>query len=264
MPFSTPTPIRNLSNDEFKEIDEHVMRAAYSAQNHLGRLCDERLYENDMAETLRDMGSVATQFPIHAIHGSFTKEYFLDLVVNHAVYELKVASGFDPKHYNQVFHYAAMLGVNYIKLLNFRPNSVKGELKCNALMPEFRYEPKWQTTDYHPLSPACDCMVDTLKDLIADWGTHLDINLYKEALVHFFTGPGLGEVRLPVYRGELLLGTQSAHTHHEGVLFAVTAYEHPGNLAKHLRSIAVNTRQRGLQWINLNGSNITIETIKSK
>jgi hypothetical protein len=61
MPFSTPTPIQNLSADEFKEIDVHVMKAAYAAQNHLGRPCDERLYENDMAETLQDIGCQFTE-----------------------------------------------------------------------------------------------------------------------------------------------------------------------------------------------------------
>jgi GxxExxY protein len=263
MPFSTPYPIRNLTITELDGIDFHVMKAAYAAQNHLGRLCHEQLYERDMVEALRGMniGTVDSQVPILAVHGSFSKEYLLDLVVNHAVFELKAASGFNVKHFNQVFHYGAMLAINYIKLLNFRPSSVVGERKYNVLMPEVRYQPNWHTADFKPLSESCDRLYDVLKSLVADWGTHLDVTLYKESLVHFMSGPGLGDVRLPVYRGDVVLGSQQVHTHHSGVLFAVTAFENTGTMAKQLQRITANARQRGMQWINLHGSDITIETI---
>jgi hypothetical protein len=47
-------------------------------------LCDERVYENDVAARLRALGftDIHTQVPVTVTHGDFSKTYFLDLVVN--------------------------------------------------------------------------------------------------------------------------------------------------------------------------------------
>jgi hypothetical protein len=62
---------------EFDERDAIVMRCAYAAQNTLGRLCDERVYENDLALRLSAEGfkAVHTQVPVTVKHDSFEKVY---------------------------------------------------------------------------------------------------------------------------------------------------------------------------------------------
>jgi GxxExxY protein len=91
MPISCPLRIRNLDQAEFDERDARVMRCAYAVQNALGRLCDERIYENELARRLRAHGfsSVHTQVPITVTHDGFVKEYRIDLVADDALYELK-------------------------------------------------------------------------------------------------------------------------------------------------------------------------------
>ena len=56
MPIHPPIPLRDLTQDEFDRLDAIVMRHAYAAQNKLGRLFDERVYENEVAQTLREAG----------------------------------------------------------------------------------------------------------------------------------------------------------------------------------------------------------------
>ena len=70
MPIRCPIVIRNLTQPEFDERDRIVMRCAYAAQNELGRLCDERVYENDLALRLRAEGmpGVHTQVPVTVSH----------------------------------------------------------------------------------------------------------------------------------------------------------------------------------------------------
>lgn len=56
MPIQLPFDIRNLSPAEFDQVDAVVMPCAYAAQNVLGRLYDERVYENRMLRLLRGRG----------------------------------------------------------------------------------------------------------------------------------------------------------------------------------------------------------------
>ena len=96
MPTHLPFPIRNLTQTEFDALDPVVMRCAYDSQNELGRLCDERVYENDLALRLRaaGMSEVHTQVPVTVSHQGFEKLYRFDLVVEHGLYELKTVAAF--------------------------------------------------------------------------------------------------------------------------------------------------------------------------
>jgi hypothetical protein len=69
-----PIPIRDLSKAEFDERDALVMRCAYAAQNTLGRLLDEGVYENDLALQLKaESCSLHTQVPVTVSLGTFEK-----------------------------------------------------------------------------------------------------------------------------------------------------------------------------------------------
>ncbi len=110
MAIHCPIPVRNLSPEEFKERDYIVMRCAFDSRNALGRLCEEGVYENDLARRLRSNGfrHVATQVPIIASHHSFSKLYRVDLIADDAVYELKTVSALIDKHIAQALNYATM------------------------------------------------------------------------------------------------------------------------------------------------------------
>ena len=70
MPFECPIQFRPISESEFKKLDYEVMRHAFASHNHLGRLCDEAVYRNDMAARLHasGMGPVRCELPLVVSH----------------------------------------------------------------------------------------------------------------------------------------------------------------------------------------------------
>ena len=99
MPITPSLHLEPVSDDEFAIIDKAVMLCAYAVHNKFGRLYDERIYENDLAARLRVEGfDVQTQGPVLMTHGGFQKTYYLDLVVNHMLYELKVVATLTGDH----------------------------------------------------------------------------------------------------------------------------------------------------------------------
>lgn len=99
MPIRSSLDLRSISDIEFQQIDDAVMRCSYASQNHFGHMFHERIYENDVAARLRSEGfEVHTQVPVYLTHEGFQKVYYLDLVVNQMLYELKATSRLIPEH----------------------------------------------------------------------------------------------------------------------------------------------------------------------
>lgn len=260
MPIHCPIRIRDISKTEFDAIDRVVMRCSYAAQNTLGRLCDEKVYENDVSIRLRAEGfaEVHTQVPVTLTHQGFEKTYRLDLVADDALYELKTVEALAGEHDAQVMQYAMLVEVGHGKLINFRPPRVEGRLRFNALSSEARHQPEWDISRWQALSGHCDSLQNHARDIIRDWGTHLDVRLYEEAL-HFFCGK---ELRVPIVRDGHNLGSHRIRSHTEGAFFVVTALtrdmaQHEG----HLRRLLEFTGYRGIQWLNLNHSRIQFITL---
>jgi GxxExxY protein len=116
-----------MTQEEFASTDYRVMRSVFDCQNELGRLCDESIYQNDLAFRLETagLGLIHKEVTVIVTHGSFCKKYYLDLVVgNGAIYELKVAARIIAEHEAQLMNYLFLLGASHGKLVNFRPVQV--------------------------------------------------------------------------------------------------------------------------------------------
>lgn len=266
MPVTCPLAIRNLTQSEFDECDAVVMRCAYASQNALGRLCDERVYENDLALRLRAEGfaSVHTQVPVTVRHDGFEKVYRLDLVANDALYELKTVSAFVPQHDAQVLHYAMLMNVNHVKLLTFHTARVQGRLRINALLSPQRFRVIWDDKSWRALSPQCEALKQRTRDLMADWGAGLEFRLYEEALVHFCGGEAKCLRRVPVVRDGVELGSHTIQGHADGLFFLVTAFADGLDAQRsHIKRLLALTGQRAVQWINLNHTTVQFITIEA-
>lgn len=266
MPISLPITIRNLTQPEFDERDRVVMRCAYDTQNELGRLCDERVYENDLALRLRSGGmkDVHTQVPVTLTHDSFEKVYRLDLVADDALYELKAVMELVGAHDAQAFHYAMLADVSQVKLLNFRPAKVQGRLRFNALTREARRRMQWETWHHRPLSRACRVLEERLRSMMSDWGGFLDNRLYEEALIHFSGGEGRVVRRVPVFRDEHELGSHAVNQHAEGLCFVVPAFSDARPQQPHYERLLQLSGLRGMQWFNLNHATVECVTLEGK
>ncbi len=224
MPVDIPISIVPISREEFDTIDRIVMKCSYAAQNHFGNLCDEKVYENDVASRLRSEGleDIFTQVPVKITHRSFSKTYFLDLVANQMVYEFKAESALSPAHETQVLNYAALLGLNRIKLINFGGDSVQGKLLGTPFANLDRYRFSFDSSSWQPLCASCEQLAETVKDVVKGTGGYLAAELYRDALIEFHGGEDACVRRLPVSRDGMEMGTQRMQLYADDCAFIVT------------------------------------------
>lgn len=264
MPIHRDLALHDISDAEFDLIDAVVMRCAYATQNRFGRLFDERVYENDLAARLRAEGfEVHTQAAVKVFHADFQKIYRIDLIVNHMIYEIKVVSMFIDEHKAQALNYAMLHNVRRIKLLNFGSPKVEGHLLRNAVSDSGRNQPTLCGNGWRPLSTRCEDLIGHLQDIIKDWGTHLSIQLYNEALIHHFGSEAHCLRRLEIRSGDRLLGTHPVQMHGPDHAFSITALAtNQASFRRHLETLLSHTRLNAIQWINLNRSRIEITTLE--
>ena len=76
-PFHCPIPLRRLTRPEFDELSRLFMAQVFASQNELGRLCDEVVYQNDIALRLEaaGLGPVAKEVPVTVTWRDFTKTH---------------------------------------------------------------------------------------------------------------------------------------------------------------------------------------------
>lgn len=266
MPIVPTLNLKNLTDDEFDRIDAAVMRLAYVSQNKLSRLFEEHVYENDLALRLRAEGfEVHTQVPIAVTLGIFEKTYYLDLVVNHMLYELKVVQAWNAAHQAQVLHYAMLQDIRRAKLVNFRSARVMGDLHYNPLTNSLRHRPRWTTREWRPTSEGCESLLAYVQSIVSDWGTHLDSRLYQEAIIHHFGGELECLQRLPVVQDGTQLGSHLVQLHALDSCFVVTAiHRHSVEHRRHLQRQLEGLPLKVMQWINFNHSCIEFTTISKE
>ena len=121
MPIHCRITIPALTPDEFKTRDYRIMGQAFACQNELGRFCDEGAYETDLVARLRTDGfrEVYAQEPVVVTYEDFSKTYFLDLIADGALYELKAVSSLSGEHKSQLLNYMLLLGLRCGKLLGY-------------------------------------------------------------------------------------------------------------------------------------------------
>ena len=195
-------------------------------------------------------------------HRDFTKRYFLDLLADDALYELKADRTLTGEHQAQLLNYIFLLGLRRGKLLNFRPPKVQGQIVATSLSQEERRRIVAVTDRWNEVTPECSILFQTMRSVLEDWGAFLDIALYQEALIHFLGGTNKVEQRIALTRSELALGTQRMLVHGPGVAFRLTAFtESQESVESHLRRLLALTDLRALQWINLNHAQIQFTSI---
>ena len=267
MPIHCPVQIKCLEATAFEALDYRVMGHAYASQNELGRLCDECAYKADLKARLLADGfrSVLTEVPVTITHRDFSKKYYLDLVADDALYELKTDATFAGEHEAQLLNYLFLLGIPRGKLLNFRPIKVQGKILATSLTTELRRRFTSVRERWQDLTPACATMCQALCDLMCDWGAFLEVGLYQEALIHFLGGASNVEHRVGLSRNGLDLGSQRMLVHSPGVAFRLTAVtEDQQYVESHIRRLLALTNLKAIQWVNLNHAQIEFTTLQSK
>lgn len=265
MPISHDVEISHISENEFHEIDYKVMKIVFSIHNDLGRFWDEKIYQNELVFRCEKEGfeNVFPVMPIKVSYKDFSKSYYIDLLINNAiVYELKTVKSLTGEHKNQTLNYLFLLGTQQGKLVNFKPQSVESHFVSTKLNPEKRFsffidENEWQNIDKDS-----SWFKSLLINLLNDWGTFLDTNLFYDAINYFRGGEENVLKEIEITNGFNKIGKQKIHLLNSKVMFKISSITKAINSYEtHLRKFIRYLPLKALQWINFNHNRISFKTI---
>lgn len=267
MPIFAPALSSTLDQKQFGELDYCVMRHVFECQNELGRLCDEAIYQNDLAARLESAG-IPAQKEVKLIvqHRDFEKTYWLDLLAaNAAIYELKTHSVLVGEHEAQLLNYLLLCECNHGKLINFRPNQVETKFVNCPITHEARSKFRIDTESWQEHTARDTQFRARMIDLLNDWGNSLDLLLYTEAMIHLLGGEDQTSQLVPLSRNGKLLGNQRLCLLSPDSAFRITALNgeievHRKNLLSLLR---LSPLQR-IQWVNLGRHRVHFITVSEK
>ena len=265
MAIKTKRHIKTISEQDFHEIDYQITGFAFDIHNDMGRLWHEKIYQNALANRCRKAGfaNVETEVPIIVSHQDFAKAYYVDLLVQDSIiYELKTVRTLNPEHNKQTLHYLFLLGLQYGKLINFRPASVEKRFVSTTLFPEDRHDIVFNDEQWLELDEDSSGLKALIVELMMDWGAYLETSLFYEAIYHFRGGEDQVVKDIDVVLNRTKLGNQQVHLINPNTAFKLTAITKGiESYRRHLHRFICLTNLNAIQWINCNHHVISFETI---
>jgi GxxExxY protein len=266
MPIEMSTAIEAFDQEEFHALDRRIMGVVFDIHNEFGRLLDEELYKSEIRERCLALGiqPAEREVRIQVRHATFAKEYFMDLLFcRGAMLEAKVAEELVPAHRSQALNYLLLAGLKHGRLVNLRTDRVQHEFVSTTLTLEERRRFEVVEHEWEENGQQSRLLRVKMIELLADWGAFLDVNLYREALVHFMGGPGVVCQPVKVFTGLRTLGVQNLNLIDVETAFAVTTKQtDSGAFRDHLSRLLHHTKLKAIQWINLNRHLVEFTTLK--
>jgi GxxExxY protein len=267
MPIDCKFPVHPINQDAFHAIDKVVMGHAFDIHNELGRFCDERIYQQELAH--RCMGSglnILCEPMISVTNQDFRKQYFLDiLAAEGAVYEMKAVKCLNGQNEMQGINYLLLAGLNHGKLINMRPGSVEARFISTQLTPDTRRRYFINLDGWKSSDPKASRLHDTLAELLNDWGAFLDMHLYREAIIHFFGGDDQVIRPVDIQIEGRVIGKQKVSLLGDDTAFHLSAIkEHHKTYQKHMVRLLSHSSLRQIHWINFQGAHIQFKTLEKK
>lgn len=255
MPIEVDSEIRVFSQDEFHTMAHRVLGITFGIHNEFGRLLDEQIYKQALLRRLEDAGLVPVRREVQITlrFGDFEKRLFMDVLVDSGLMvEAKTAETLTNSHYSQTLQYLLLTGMRHGLLLNLRPELVKHQFVSTTLDQGERrrftvFDSEWQN-----IHEPSRWLRERFVQLLADWGAFLQISLYREAIFHWLGGPERALRRIPIFDGDVPLGTDEVCLLTDDTAIALTALKDgQRQMQDHLQRFLRHTRLNGIQWINL-------------
>jgi GxxExxY protein len=265
MPIQSAMELVRIGQQTFHEIDYLVTGLAFDVHRELGPwFIDECIYRDELARRCRARGLTAVvEFPIVAAFDTFTKMYFLDVVVSESVpYELKAAETVHARHRNQALNYLMLTGLAHAKILNMRRTSMEYEFVSTTITPADRYAFTSDLASWRDLDSDSCWLREAMCGLIEEWGVFLDVALYYDAIEHFRGGKETVVQSVPIALGSQPIGCQRAHLVNPHTAFKISAISKDvPSFEKRLRKFLSITSLQAIQWINFNRANVCFKTL---
>ncbi len=260
MPITMSTSVRRLSQSEFGELAYQVMKCVFEIHDELGRLFDEKVYKRELA--YRYPG-VQLEVPITIRHGAFAKTYHLDvLVADGGLFEFKMAENLVPKHRAQTLNYLYLADLSHGKLVNLRPEQVEHEFVNTTWTREDRLRFELVTDRWQDTVPGASGFREVFTALLRDWGTGLELPLYKEALIHFLGGEAQVLAEVEVRMSDHTLGLQKLSLAAPRTAFFLTALgQSAGSFETDARRLLRHADLDAILWADLRLATVTLTTL---
>ena len=230
----------------------------------VGRFCDERIYQDELARRCRASHlDVHREVLVRVLHRGFAKPYYLDLLVECGIiYELKCAEMLSSVHQKQLINYLLLTDLMHGKLVNFRPGSVESRFISTRLHRHDRAEYQLADGGWCGDDKGSRLLRETLTGLLADWGAFLDVDLYREALIHFMDGPEAGVRSVDIEIDGSVIGTQKMCMLSPGTAWHLSALrQHLKSYETHVVRLLNHTRLERIHWINLDQRVVRFKTL---
>jgi GxxExxY protein len=262
MPIECPVTFERLSHQAFQKLDFDITNLAFETHRLLGRSCDEEIYHNHLAARIEaaGLGKTLVEVVIHVRHGSFHKEYRMDLVVAaQIVYELKVARDIATQHEGQTLNYLLLTNCEHGKVINFGGASVGQRFVNNPVTQQERY--RYSLKAAHSWRGP-EMLKKSMVEFIEDIGLFLEAPLYNQALVHHDGGPDHAIERRSMSLSGVPLGQQAFQMCGKDEAFRITTLSR--NLSaqrQSLERLVQLSNLKALHWINLNRHQVEFTTL---
>lgn len=260
MPIHCPIVTNRISQNDFKLLASEVMRHVFDIHNDYGRFFDELVYKKELADR---MSGVVLELEIIVTHGTFSKTYYVDVLINQSgLFEFKASDTLHPRHRGQTLNYLLLLDLAHAKVINMRPESVGHEfVNCPNRLADLR-NPQVQDRHWQTNGPGASAVRDNLMPLIADWGAGLEMNLYEEPLTYFLGGEDKVLAPVPVMGNKGHLADQRMRLAAPNVAFKLTALQdHLDDFEHQARRLLQHTTLQAIHWINITQTTVQFVTL---
>jgi len=267
MPIDVGRQVKAFNQREFHDLDRRIMRIAFDVHNEFGRLLDEEMYKREIATRCLSVGiqPVEREVRIRVTHETFAKDYSMDLLFcQGTMMEAKAADRLVAPHRTQALNYLLLTGLKHGRLVNFRTERLQHEFVSTTLTLQERRRFRVIDAEWVELRSASQLLKLRTIELLKDWGGFLDINLYREALVHFLGGPEVVCKSMEIFSGSKPIGEQNFNMLDTDIAFALTMKQRDSAFMRnHLQRLLCHTSLKAIQWINLNRHLAEFVTLQS-
>jgi len=265
MPIECFFDVEKISKSCFHEIDYSVMRHVFDVQNELGRFYQEKIYQSEVVHRCGQEGmNVVAEGEIVVSLDSFRKSFFIDALMNRgALYEMKAVESLAGNHESQLLNDMFLIGLKEGKLVNFSSPSVQHRFVSTTTDSAARFAYSVDDSEWGRGSESGRKLSEIVRMILAEWGAYLDVNLYREAVIHFLGGEG--KVCSSI---EIMVGGRVAGQHvlplldRASCLHVSSIVSHLQQYRKHLARFLSHTNLCRIQWINFQRNEIQLITLE--
>lgn len=261
MPVAGIEDFRIYNQDEFGVIAYEVIGHSFQIHNRWGRLFDEEIYQHELAQRLGNRAE--KEVCIEAHFADFCKTYFIDLLVDQGgIFELKTVDRLTDEHRAQLLNYLLLTGSRHGKLINFRPERIEHEFVNTSLSyfdrTNFEVDDSWWDSSLERSSE----FRSFVEELVRDWGSGLDLQLYTDAVVHFLGGEEKVLRDIEIISNGNRIGRKKGHYAAKDTLFKFTALSDSlESFESHTQRFLAQTNLQHLYWINITLRQVTFKTL---